>query len=153
MRSPDPNLPEVEIISLLLTGTHPACTELIPRNLPNRALFDREGLLQSARRAEIFVRNHHVRFKISRGNGQTGKAIITSENNELGNNQAELTLTELPGEDITINLNGQYVQKSLTTLPRPQVALETSGPRNPAKLSLPDHDEYIQVMTPIITLS
>lgn len=143
---------EVEIISQLLAGDYPEYAKLIPQDLSGRAAFDLEELRQSARRAELFNRStHRVQFQLTR-KGTKGLAVITSESRELGSHRTELRLAEMKGDDITIGLNGQYLQEALATLKGPQVILETDDVTSPVKLTLPENDEYVHMMAPVITL-
>ena len=152
--SEEPGVTEVEITSLLVAGNYPAYETLIPQGLPNRAVFSLGDLSRTARRAEIFARdaNHTVRFEISRKHGETGNAVISSETKELGDNRAELNVEEMQGSDISIALNGRYIQEALASLDCKQVTLETSNGSSPAKMKIPGDESYVHVMMPIVTL-
>ena len=152
--SEEPGVTEVEITSLLVAGSYPAYETLIPQGLPNRAVFSLGDLSRTARRAEIFARdpNHTVRFEISRRHGETGNAVISSETKELGDNRAELNVQEMQGSDISIALNGKYIQEALASLDSKQVTLETSNGSSPAKMRIPGDESYVHVMMPIVTL-
>ena len=152
--SEEPGVTEVEITSLLVAGNYPAYETLIPQGLPNRAVFSLGDLSRTARRAEIFARdpNHTVRFEISRRHGETGNAVISSETKELGDNRAELNVQEMQGSDISIALNGKYIQEALASLDSKQVTLETSNGSSPAKMRIPGDESYVHVMMPIVTL-
>ena len=152
--SEEPGVTEVEITSLLVAGSYPAYETLIPQGLPNRAVFSLGDLSRTARRAEIFARdpNHTVRFEISRRHGETGNAVVSSETKELGDNRAELNVQEMQGSDISIALNGKYIQEALASLDSKQVTLETSNGSSPAKMRIPGDESYVHVMMPIVTL-
>ena len=152
--SEEPGVTEVEITSLLVAGNYPAYETLIPQGLPNRAVFSLGDLSRTARRAEIFARdsNHTVRFEISRKHGETGNAVISSETKELGDNRAELNVQEMQGSDISIALNGRYIQEALASLDSKQITLETSNGSSPAKMRIPGDESYVHVMMPIVTL-
>ena len=152
--SEEPGVTEVEITSLLVAGNYPAYETLIPQGLPNRAVFSLGDLSRTARRAEIFARdsNHTVRFEISRKHGETGNAVISSEAKELGDNRAELNVEEMQGSDISIALNGKYIQEALASLDSKQVTLETSSRSGPTKIRIPGDESYVHVMMPIVTL-
>ena len=152
--SEEPGVTEVEITSLLVAGNYPASETLIPQGLPNRAVFSLGDLSRTARRAEIFARdsNHTVRFEISRKHGETGNAVISSETKELGDNRAELNVQEMQGSDISIALNGRYIQEALASLDSKQITLETSNGSSPAKMRIPGDESYVHVMMPIVTL-
>ena len=152
--SEEPGVAEVEVTSLLLAGNYPNYRTLIPQDLPNRAVFSLSDLLRTTRRAEVFARgnNHQVRFELNLEAGGAGSAVVTSEAKELGNNRAVLTLEEIKGSNISIALNGKYIQEALASLNSKQVTLETSNSNSLAKLGIPDNDEYTHVMMPIVTL-
>ena len=152
--SEEPGVTEVEVTSLLLAGTYPDYESLIPKELPNKAVFNLGDLSRTARRADIFAKdnNHTIRFDINRKHGETGSAIISSEAKDLGNNRAELNVEEMHGTDISIALNGKYIQEALTSLDSKLVTLETSTSSNPTRIGIPDDESYVHVMMPIVTL-
>ena len=152
--SEEPGVTEVEVTSLLLAGNYPDYESLIPRELPNRAVFSLGDLSRTTRRAEIFARdeNHTIRFEMSRKHGETGSVVISSEAKDLGDNRAELNVEEMHGTDISIALNAKYIQEALASLDSKQVTLETSTSSNPTKIGIPDDESYVHVMMPIVTL-
>ena len=145
---------EVEVTSSLLDGVYPDYEALIPRDLPNRAVFSLGELSRATRRAEIFARDqsHTVRFEVSREARGEGKVVISSEAQDLGNNRAELKTGEMSGSGATISLNGKYMQEALNSLNAGEVTLETGSPSSPVRIGMPGDEEYVHVMMPVITL-
>ena len=146
---------DIEVTSLLLSGTYPAYQSLVPQDMPNQAVFKLSELSNATRRAEIFARDvqHAVQFEMSRASGDRGRALITSKSSQLGDNRAELETEMVRGSAVSITLNGRYIQDALSSLNCKQVSLETASGSSPAKITTPDEGEdYIHVMMPIMTL-
>ena len=145
---------ELEITSVLIDAPFPKYEGLIPGGLTNMGVFDVGALSHAARRAALFARdeNRTVKLKMTQQKGQPGQAVLTSEAKDLGNNRAEITMNQMSGEEISISLNNRYIQDVLGCLQTKEVALETSNPTTPAKMTIPESDEYTHVMMPIVTL-
>ena len=144
----------LEITSLLITGGFPNYEDLIPRELSNRAVFDLSELSHAARRAGLFARDESrtVKLSMAREAGGLGKAVISSEAKDLGNNRAEVTMSEMKGDPINISFNNKYILDVLGCIESKEVILETSNPTTPAKITIPDSEEYTHVMMPVVTL-
>ena len=144
---------DIEIISVLLAEAYPNYESLIPTEMENEAIFNTKELQYAVRRAAIFARgdNDRVMFDIRRENGED-KAVIYSESKDLGNNRAELKLKNRSGKEIEIAFNGKYIQEMLGGISSETIRLETNNRTEPAKIAIPDEDDYVHVIMPVVTL-
>lgn len=151
----EPQETDIEITSLLLSGKFPNYETLTPRDMPNQADFELSGLAHITKQAALFARdsNNTVMFDIGRNeDGEMGRAIISSEAKNLGNNEAEVQMEGISGENIKIAFNNKHLQDVMANLNSKSIRLETSNQSAAAKIVIPDRDEYAYVMMPIITL-
>ena len=151
----EPQESDIEVTSLLLVGKFPSYGTLIPRNMPNRADFNLNGLFHITKQAALFARdsNNTVMFDIGRDeSGERGRAVISSESKNVGNNEAEIQMEGISGEDIRIGFNNKHLQDVMANVSSKQIRLETSTQSSAAKIVIPDQDDYVYVMMPIATL-
>ena len=151
--SQEPSDTDIEVVSTLLADPYANYESLIPPEMENGAVFLRSDLQGAIRRATIFARDDYntVRFNIRKHRSGT-RAVISSEAKDLGNNRAELEVEEPQGREINIAFNGKYMQEALGSLGCKKVRLETSRNTAPAKMTIPNEDDYVHVMMPIMTL-
>ena len=151
--SEEPQSTDIEVISQLLVDSYPNYPALIPEEMPNQAVFILRDLQSAIRRAALFARDnqHTVRFDMGRENGKE-RAVISSESKELGNNQAELPINDMLGSSIIIAFNNKLIQDGLSMLDSKKVRLETNNRTTPVKITIPEEDDYVHVMMPILTL-
>ena len=151
--SEEPSDTDIEIVSMLMADAYPNYESLIPPQMENRAVFNLSDLQGAIRRAAIFARDDYntIRFDIHKERRGT-RAVISSESRELGNNRAELEAENPMGNDIDIAFNAKFIQEALSNLGSSKVQLETSKSAAPAKMTIPDKEDYIHIMMPIMTL-
>ena len=151
--SEEPQSTDIEVISQLLVDSYPDYQGLIPEEMPNQAVFILRDLQWAIRPAALFARDdqHTVRFDMSRENGKE-RTIISSESKELGNNRAELPINDMLGSNIVIAFNNKFIQDALSVLDSKKVRLETNNRTTPVKIMIPEEDDYVHVMMPILTL-
>ena len=151
--SEEPQSSDIEVTATLLDGSFPNYEALIPDELPNHAVFTVSDLQGAVRRAGLFAKDDHntVRVEMLKENGK-GRAIISSESKELGNNRAELEIKEIVGTGVEIALNNRFMQDLLGSLGSKDIRLEVQNHTTPAKMVIPLEDDYVHVMMPIVTL-
>lgn len=146
-------LESVEIMSQLIQGTFPNYSQLIPQSYGTRAIVELEDFLRATRTASIFARDGSgiVRIQLTGGDNGTGRLLISSRAEELGDNQGEINAS-IEGDDAKIAFNAKYLAEVLDVLGKGQVALETTSPSSPGVLKpvtiAPDTD-YVHVVMPM----
>jgi len=141
----------VEIVSQLIQGTFPNYSQLIPEEYDARVVVEQAAFLRATRTASIFARdgNGIVRLKASAANGASGRLMISSQAEELGDNQGEIDATFEGGEESKIAFNSKYLAEVLDVLGQGEVALETTTPSSPGVLRGISNDSYVHVVMPM----
>ena len=143
----------VEIVSQLLQGAFPNYEQLIPQSYSTRAIMDLPTILRAARTASIFARDgsNIIRMHLIPENGGSsgGKVMISARSEEVGDNQDEVDVAEIEGEEGKIAFNSRYLLDVLSVLERGQVALETTTSSSPGVFKPTDSDDYIHVVMPM----
>ena len=143
----------VEIVSQLLQGAFPNYEQLIPQSYTTRAILDLPAMLRATRTASIFAKDgsNIIRVHVMPTNGgdASGKLVISARSEEVGDNQDEVDVTQIEGEEGKIAFNSRYLLDVLSVLDRGQIALETTTSSSPGVFKPIDSDEYVHVVMPM----
>ena len=143
----------VEIVSQLLQGAFPNYEQLIPQSYTTRAILDLPAMLRATRTASIFAKDgsNIIRVHVVPTNGGEagGKLVISARSEEVGDNQDEVDVTQIEGEEGKIAFNSRYLLDVLSVLDRGQIALETTTSSSPGVFKPIDSDEYVHVVMPM----
>lgn len=129
----------------LIEGKYPNYQQLIPQNLKEHFLVQREELLHSLKRVSLLsnTKSKGVTFALS-----GGKMEITSNNPELGDAKEEIEV-EYKGKDMRIGFNARYVLDVLASMHDDVVRIELNDQLSPG-LVRPDKDaSYTCVVMPM----
>ena len=143
----------VEMVSQLLQGSFPNYEQLIPQSYTTRAILDLPAILRATRTASIFARDgsNIIRMHVMPTNGgeSGGKVLISARSEEVGDNQDEVDVAQIEGEEGKIAFNSRYLLDVLSVLERGQVALETTTSSSPGVFKPVDSDQYVHVVMPM----
>ena len=148
----------VELVSQLLQGTFPNYDQLIPQSYTTRAILDSQATLRATRTASIFARDgsNIIRMHVMPSNGDApttgGRLLISARSEEVGDNQDEVDVAALEGEEGKIAFNSRYLLDVLSVLDRGQVAIETTTSSSPGvfkPVSESGNDDYVHVVMPM----
>ena len=143
----------VELVSQLLQGTFPNYDQLIPQGYTTRAILDSQATLRATRTAAIFARDgsNIIRMHvIPNEDEQTGgRLLISARSEEVGEDQDEVDVAELEGEEGKIAFNSRYLLDVLSVMDRGQVAIETTTSSSPGVFKPTDSDDYVHVVMPM----
>lgn len=129
----------------LIEGKYPNYTQLIPQNLREHFLVQRESLLASLKRVSLLsnAKSKGVTFALA-----NGKMEITSNNPELGDAKEEIEV-EYKGKDLRIGFNARYVLDVLASMHDDVVRIELNDQLSPG-IVRPDADRsYTCVVMPM----
>lgn len=129
----------------LIEGKYPNYKQLIPQNLKEHFLVQREALLSSLKRVSLLSnsKSKGVTFSIS-----AGKMEVTSNNPELGDAREELEV-EYKGKDIKIGFNARYVLDVLSSMKDDIVRVELNDQLSPGLVRPQDDAGYTCVVMPM----
>ncbi|MBU1164589.1 DNA polymerase III subunit beta [Patescibacteria group bacterium] len=136
----------IELISRLVEGQYPDYRQIIPEQNKTKASLDKQELVKATKTASLFTRSgiYDVNLDFSVAGK---KLIVSSTNNQLGENISELD-AKLEGEENNIVVNYKYLLDGLAVMESDDVALEMNDSSNPCVLKSQDKD-YIYIVMPI----
>jgi DNA polymerase-3 subunit beta len=129
----------------LIEGKYPNYQQLIPQNLKEHFLVQREALLSSLKRVSLLSnsKSKGVTFSIT-----SGKMEVTSNNPELGDAREELEV-DYKGKDIKIGFNARYVLDVLASMKDDIVRVELNDQLSPGIIRPQDDPSYTCVVMPM----
>lgn len=129
----------------LIEGKYPNYQQLIPQNLKEHFLVQREALLSSLKRVSLLsnAKSKGVTFSI---NG--GKMEITSNNPELGDAKEEIEV-DYKGKELKIGFNARYVLDVLASMNDEIVRIELNDQLSPGVVRPHDDKTYTCVVMPM----
>ncbi|MBX3020483.1 MAG: DNA polymerase III subunit beta [Bdellovibrionales bacterium] len=129
----------------LIEGKYPNYTQLIPQNLKEHFLVQREALLSSLKRVSLLsnAKSKGVTFAL-----QNGRMEITSNNPELGDAKEEIEV-EYKGKDMRIGFNARYVLDVLTSMHDDIVRIELNDQLSPGIVRPNQDQSYTCVVMPM----
>ena len=114
----------------LIEGKFPNYQQLIPQDLSERILFDREKFLSSLRRVSILSnqKSKSVVLDLSKG-----LIKISSNDPELGDAKEEIEV-DYQGKDLKISFNIKYILDVLSSIEEEEVSMEFKDKSSPGLL-------------------
>ncbi len=148
-------LDDIQIVSQIIQGNFPRYRDLLEdaiRDTKAEVSLRITDMMAASRSVYIFVRdsNNIVKLEMNPGSedGPTGQIVISSKDDEVGENAAELD-GEISGEEATIAFNGQYLLDVLGSIEGEEVSIRTSGPSRAGVFTAPGSDTYVHLIMPM----
>lgn len=129
----------------LIEGKYPNYKQLIPQNLSEQLIVNRESLLASLRRVSLLSnsKSKGVTLKLSKG-----RMEITSNNPELGDAKEEIDV-DYSGKELKIGFNAKYILDVLTSMEEEQVNFELKDQVSPGLVRPKGDSSYTCVIMPM----
>jgi DNA polymerase III subunit beta len=129
----------------LIEGKYPNYQQLVPHNLKEHFLVQREALLSSLKRVSLLSnsKSKGVTFSIS-----GAKMEITSNNPELGDAKEEIEV-DYKGKDLKIGFNARYVLDVLASMHDDVVRIEMNDQLSPGLVRPHEDNSYTCVVMPM----
>ena len=129
----------------LIEGKYPNYQQLIPQNLKEHFLVQREALLSSLKRVSLLsnAKSKGVTFALA-----GGRMEITSNNPELGDAKEEIEV-EYKGKDMRIGFNARYVLDVLASMHDEIVRVELNDQLSPGLVRPNQDPSYTCVVMPM----
>jgi DNA polymerase-3 subunit beta len=148
-------LDDLQIVSQIIQGNFPRYMDLLEdamRETKAEATLRITDVLAASRSVYIFVRdsNNIVKLQMNPGgeDGPEGQIVISSKDDEVGENAAELD-GNITGDESTIAFNGQYLLDVLGNIDGEEVSIKTSGPSRAGVFTSPGSDQYVHLIMPM----
>lgn len=136
------------VVSRIITAQFPDYQQIIPKNFHTDLIVERLALLQAVKSASLFTRSgiNDVRLQVVAAKKQL---LVSSANNQLGEDNSVISLTKVTGEDNAIVFNYRYLLDGLTAIADKEVALAIVDTNNPGLLKPVGADDYYYLIMPI----
>ena len=144
----------VDLTSQLLQGTFPNTEQLIPQSHVTRAVVDAPAALRAVRTAAVFARDSSniIRLEMqtpSEDQHPQPRMRVSAQSEELGDEQENMGILDIEGEDNKIAFNSRYLVDIFSVLDKGHVAIETTTPSSPGVFKPTEGEDYIHVVMPM----
>ena len=137
------NLGDSIIISRLIEGDFPNYEQVIPKEVKDKVVVDREKFLLATRRASLLTSQDSQGIKID---VEKGKMIISKHSPDIGEAREELDIA-YKGSSFSIGFNPHYLIDVLKNLEEQSIALELENSEKPGVIRT--KDKYVYVVLPM----
>jgi len=131
------------IISRLIEGEFPNYEQVIPKEIKEKVVVDREKFLLAARRASLLTSQESQGIKIDI---EKNKMIISKHSPDIGEAREELDIA-YKGSPFSIGFNPHYIIDVLKNLNEQSIGFELQNPEKPGVIRTKDN--YIYVVLPM----
>lgn len=133
------------ILSRLIEGKYPDYKQVIPEKFLASAVMDLNNISHAVRIASFFssASNNSVKFKLV----QNSKVEISSEANDLGNNNSRID-ADVKGEELEVIYNYKYLMDGLNSI-NGNVVLDANNENAPSVLRSDSDNSFIYIIMPI----
>lgn len=129
----------------LIEGRYPNYQQLIPQNLRETLLIQRDPLLSSLKRVSLLSNSKSKGVTLS---VSAGRMEITSNNPELGDAKEEIEV-QYKGKDIKIGFNAKYLLDVLASMQDEVVRLDVNDQLSPGLVRPQNDPSYTCVVMPM----
>jgi DNA polymerase-3 subunit beta len=136
-------LENITIISRLIEGEYPNYEQVIPKEVKEKMVIQREQFLLGVRRAALLTTQDSQSIKIDL---LKNKMIISKANPNIGEAKEEIDVA-YKGIDLTIGFNPSYLTDVLRVVPKDEVEIEILGPDKPLVIRI--EDWYVYLVLPM----
>ena len=135
------------VVSHLLDAQFPDYQRVIPTDFKGKLTIDREKFLQAVKGVSIVAKQREGR----------DMAILSTEGDDLsisahveslGSAHQKMPIQK-EGENLKIAFNYQFLLDPITNIEEDEIELHYGGQFQPAKMTLPDDEDYLYVIMPV----
>lgn len=137
------NFGESVIISRLIEGEFPSYEQVIPKEMKDKVVVDREKLLLATRRASLLTSQDSQGVKMD---VEKDRMVISKQSPDIGEAREELEV-EYKGPQFSIGFNPNYIMDVLKNLDEQSIGFELENPEKPGVIRT--KDKYVYVVLPM----
>ena len=135
------------VVSHLLDAQFPDYQRVIPSDFKGKLTIDREKFLSAVKGVSIVAKQREGRdMAILSTEGDN--MIISASVESLGSSKQKLPVQK-EGENLKIAFNYQFLLDPISNIDNDEVELHYGGQFQPAKMTLPEDDDYLYVIMPV----
>lgn len=137
-------LGDVALQSRLIEGEFPAYSQLIPEDLPNRLVVQKEPFTEALKRVAVLAQDATPVFLEIGDEG----IRLTCHAQGLGEGAEEVEGT-YTGEEMRTAFNASYLETGIAATEGDEVMIELSDPQRPALVHAPGDRDFLYLLMPI----
>lgn len=135
---------DLQLTTRLIKGDFPDYQKLIPTDMPNALIVERQLLQDAIRRVRLMAReNSPIRLSMSQDTLEL-RAITQ----DVGEAVEELD-AKYDGQDLTVAFNPEYLMDGLEVTEGDEVVLQTRDAQRPALLRSTSGDDFLYLLMPV----
>lgn len=137
------NLGDTVIISRIIEGEFPNYEQVIPKEVKEKIVVDKDALMAATKRASILTNQDSMAIKLD---VSKNKIAISKNTPYMGEVREEIS-ANYKGKDITVGFNPNYIIEVLKNIDTKEVELELADNDKPGVIRL--GNEYVYVVLPM----
>jgi len=134
---------QTKLISRLIEGDFPNYEQVIPKEVKDKIVVQREVFLSAIKRVALFTNQDSMAVKIE---ASRDKLVLSKNTPYLGEARVE-TAADYKGKDMSVGFNPDYLIDVLKNIDQESVAFEITDPEKPGAIRV--GSEYIYVVLPM----
>lgn len=140
---------DVELSTRLIEGKFPEYDNILPKDHKVEFKVEKSALSDMLKVVSIFARNvvgNKTKFTI---NSADSKLKLSTSVIDIGNNESEVKIKELEGEDFETAFNVKFLQDMINTITGDILIFQTNGPTAPGVFIDPKDKAFVHVVMPM----
>jgi DNA polymerase-3 subunit beta len=140
------NFGNASILSRLIEGNYPNYKQVVPENFLSTVFINIKDIFNAVKIAGFFSAssNNSVKFKL----GSDNKVEISSEANEIGNNNSKID-AKISGKEIEVVYNYKYFMDGLNSIAGDEAILNANDENTASILKAASDESFIYIIMPI----
>lgn len=138
----------IELISRLVEGKYPEYQQIIPSSSVTVAAIESSELIKAIKATSLFTRSGIFDVLLT-FDSQSGQIIISSSNNQLGENTSKVG-GKISGGSNTISVNYRYLLDGLSNMPTTQLDISVIDAENPCIVRPSSSSDYLYIVMPLL---
>jgi DNA polymerase-3 subunit beta len=140
---------DVELSTRLIEGKFPEYENILPKDHKIEFKAEKTDFADMLKVVSIFARNvvgNKTKFSVE---GSESKLKLATSVIDIGNNESEIKIKELEGEDFETAFNVKFLQDMVNTISGDILIFRTNGPTAPGVFIDPKDKDFVHVVMPM----